>query len=588
MSTSSRGPRRTDSSVLAAVELDGSVSELDGRSGARMLADHPEIVELARQFLSGPELDLSFYWQRSTSSWLHITFQRERGADDREFAEVSLAQESLPFGLTAREIDVLTLVAGGLGNNEIADEMMTSPRTVGSHVEHLLRKTGLPNRAALTALAVRSGVIRLPSPGRSKTAVGTGLHPAVLLQTEPIRPKSPRLRRERRPLIVGSVVPLQGLGSADGHEMRNGAGLAIAEINARGGIGGRPIRQIVVDVDISDRTSIHRSIRELIDSEVDAITSGYFFVDEQSRHLAVEYGAPYLHAATSEATVDEMLDVYGGTAPVFQVCPSEDMYGMGFIRFLDQLRESGDWQPPTRTLAFVESAVPGGQMANLATFRAAESSGWSVSRTSLLPVSGVDWGPVIQELRRANPAAVMVAHFVPDEFAAFQRLFAAEPSETLVYGIYTPSIPEFLSEAGSAAEGLIWSTVSGTYGDRLGVGFSGRYQTVFGRPPGRSHAGIAYDGIHLLAQAWSRVENPRMFPDVAAQLRASTYRGVNGAYFLDNAAQSGLSYPDATLDPSLGQAHLVFQIQGGAHRVLSPSPYVESRFRMPPWVPVAP
>ena len=59
--------------------------------------------------------------------------------------------------------------------------------------------------------------------------------------------------------------------------------------------------------------------------------------------------------------------------------------------------------------------------------------------------------------------------------------------------------------------------------------------------------------------------------------------GVNGAYFFDSDGQSGLAYPDTVVDPSLGQAHLVLQIQNGRHHVLSPIPYVEARFRQPPW-----
>lgn len=573
--------------MLAAVDADGAVTRGDGGLGVRFLFANPELVVFARAFLNGPELHLDFYWQKSDSAWFHVNFQRESSANGREFTDVTMSHEAIPFGLTDRELDVLTLVAGGLSNNDIATEIMTSPRTVGSHVERLLRKTGLPNRAALAALAVRSGIIRLPSPGRTQNAAGRGLHPAAVLQSKPARPTPPRLRRERHPFVIGSLVPLRGLGSADGHEMRNGARLAIDEINARGGISGHPIRQVVIDVDISDRASIHDSFSEIIVSEVDAITSGYLFVDYEAHHLAVEYGAPYLHAMTSEASVAETLELYGRNAPVFQVCPSEDGYGLGFIRFLDELEASGEWSPPNRRLAFIETAVPGGQMANQATFRSAERSQWNVTRTDLLPSVGADWNTIIDEIRCTNPAAVMVAHFLPEELARFQCLFADESSDTLVYAIYTPSIPDFARLAGSAAEGLIWSTVSGTYGDRLGVGFSNRYQTVFGRPPGRSHAGIAYDGIHLLAQAWSRAENPRVFPDVVRQLRASTYRGVNGAYFLDNASQSGLSYPDATLDPSLGQAQLVFQIQGGVHRILSPAPYVESTYRLPPWVPDA-
>jgi branched-chain amino acid transport system substrate-binding protein len=40
-----------------------------------------------------------------------------------------------------------------------------------------------------------------------------------------------------------------------------------------------------------------------------------------------------------------------------------------------------------------------------------------------------------------------------------------------------------------------------------------------------------------------------------------------------------------TRDPSLSQAHLVFQVQNGRHRVIAPAPYVEAGFRQPPWVP---
>lgn len=59
------------------------------------------------------------------------------------------------------------------------------------------------------------------------------------------------------------------------------------------------------------------------------------------------------------------------------------------------------------------------------------------------------------------------------------------------------------------------------------------------------------------------------------------YRGVNGSYFLDNAEQCGLGFPDTTSDPSIGLAHLVLQVQDGSHRIISPAPYAEARFRRP-------
>ena len=139
--------------------------------------------------------------------------------------------------------------------------------------------------------------------------------------------------------------------------------------------------------------------------------------------------------------------------------------------------------------------------------------------------------------------------------------------------------------AGEAADGLIWATVNGTYGDPLAAAFHPAYRREHGRPPGRSHAGIAYDSVHLLAQAWGSVANPRRFRDVAAACAAPPYRGVNGAYYLGTPGQSALAYPNVTPDPSLGQAHLTFQIQGGRHRILAAHPYADAAFRTPPWFP---
>jgi DNA-binding NarL/FixJ family response regulator len=69
-----------------------------------------------------------------------------------------------PHGLSARELDVLTRIALGLSNTAIAEDLMVSPRTVHTHVEHLLRKLGAQSRAEACGRAVRQGLVR-PVPG---------------------------------------------------------------------------------------------------------------------------------------------------------------------------------------------------------------------------------------------------------------------------------------------------------------------------------------------------------------------------------------------------------------------------------------
>ena len=61
--------------------------------------------------------------------------------------------------LTSREIEVLELLADGLSHNEIAERLFISAKTVGSHVEHILRKLAARNSAQAVAVAYRERLV---------------------------------------------------------------------------------------------------------------------------------------------------------------------------------------------------------------------------------------------------------------------------------------------------------------------------------------------------------------------------------------------------------------------------------------------
>jgi DNA-binding NarL/FixJ family response regulator len=60
--------------------------------------------------------------------------------------------------LTAREAEVLRLVATGLSNAEIVERLYLSPRTVKVHVANGFAKIGVHNRAAATEFVLRHGL----------------------------------------------------------------------------------------------------------------------------------------------------------------------------------------------------------------------------------------------------------------------------------------------------------------------------------------------------------------------------------------------------------------------------------------------
>lgn len=73
--------------------------------------------------------------------------------------------EPAPMALSAREMEVAVLVARGLSNRQIAQELVLSEETVKSHVGNVLAKLGLTQRSQVTIYALRQGWVKLEEIG---------------------------------------------------------------------------------------------------------------------------------------------------------------------------------------------------------------------------------------------------------------------------------------------------------------------------------------------------------------------------------------------------------------------------------------
>jgi DNA-binding NarL/FixJ family response regulator len=87
----------------------------------------------------------------------------------KRYIPADVAQQLTGFfpdvALTPREVEVLSLVARGLGNKEVGDMLGTAPGTVKAHVQNILSKLGAKDRTHAVTIALRRGIIHLHSPG---------------------------------------------------------------------------------------------------------------------------------------------------------------------------------------------------------------------------------------------------------------------------------------------------------------------------------------------------------------------------------------------------------------------------------------
>jgi DNA-binding NarL/FixJ family response regulator len=91
---------------------------------------------------------------------LDLTLPRAASAESKQGLQEIL-------DLTPREAEVLTLIARGLTNREIADTLVISVKTASVHVSHILRKLDAPNRREAAAIAHRVAVPGDATPSQS-------------------------------------------------------------------------------------------------------------------------------------------------------------------------------------------------------------------------------------------------------------------------------------------------------------------------------------------------------------------------------------------------------------------------------------
>lgn len=565
------------------INKQGEISEWDDKTGAEYFGELEDICRYAQALLYSDKTTLQFYYCLPSHLWLKVKLSRHQ-----EFTLLLAEQTKLPFELSKREIELLTLISSGLSNEEIANALNISKRTVDKHIENIFTKTQAESRTLLAVFAVNENLICLPTPGNLEKSILPGFK-IEQIASQIFAKKQPLVSVENtifsinsyhsRPIVIGVPYVDKGIGEIDTKELLNGTQLAVEMINRQGGINGRKVEIATAGFCVEDKSTILGAYNQLLDQDVDAISTAYACYLPEVHELIATQGIPYLHIATHSGS--NKLAQKLQNKPIenmFQVCASDVTYNAGVCHFLDYYRYHYPHLVQNKTVMVVSVKW---QMVDIGidclTLNLREQ-GWNVELVELYSEPDI-YQKLMVQVHNLAPSVIVLASYFAEDIVNFYQAFIQNPTNAIVYSIYAPSA--FLPHE-QPCEGVLWSTNSGLCQNYLGKQFSRHYENLFGRKPTYSQASIAFDQANILANAWKRSVSPRHFKAVSAAIRTQPHYGVNGTYYFNTDSQIGLTYEE-TKDLSISLPQLIYQIQQGRSAVISPKLFADSQFVLPAW-----
>ena len=147
----------------AVLRADGSCQPLPGLPGDALLQPGSPLLAEGREHSEQGHLHSSFLWplggRRAPDGHVRVTVLAIPEDVPPGLTAVTLLSPATGVrGLTSRELEVLGLLVEGRSNQEIAHTLVVTPRTVATHLEHVLVKLDAPTRTLAAVRAEREGL----------------------------------------------------------------------------------------------------------------------------------------------------------------------------------------------------------------------------------------------------------------------------------------------------------------------------------------------------------------------------------------------------------------------------------------------
>jgi branched-chain amino acid transport system substrate-binding protein len=202
---------------------------------------------------------------------------------------------------------------------------------------------------------------------------------------------------------IGVITSLTGSAAAFGQAHKNGYAIALTELNAAGGVMGKPIELVYYD-DQSRPDQAVQGVNKLVDQDHVPIILGAYS-SENTRAIVPAVNQKNIPLVMPTATADNVLET--GSPWVFRICAGSSAYAAATVDFLKAMNAP-------KSVAIVYENTNFGQSNAEAMDTAAKAAGFDVVDSEAYQASSPDYKALLQRVKARNPAVIYFASYLLD------------------------------------------------------------------------------------------------------------------------------------------------------------------------------
>jgi branched-chain amino acid transport system substrate-binding protein len=381
---------------------------------------------------------------------------------------------------------------------------------------------------------------------------------------------------------IGLLVQLTGASSADGQEIVKGAQLALKEVNDAGGIDGHTFELVIGDTKDGASSDVTAQVQRILgDPDVHFMLAGYASLTGFEIDAMAEAEMPYILSGPSGQTRGIIAPNPDNYWCCWSLTPSYDAYNTDVTRLVDKLAADKKLTLNTpKKLALVSSDNAYSSSIYAGMKDEAAATNWKLTVDQVVPFGEVnDWRPVLSQVRSDTPDLVVNLDYLPANSASFLNQFMENPTQSLVFLQYAPSVPEFVQLTGEKSTGVLYDLLGGgiaTPKNPRGVEVAKKFKDAYGVESGVYGVAI-YEEMNVYFDALRKVKDPTDHKAIGMAIGATDKATAQGRLVFDpktHLAKDGDDYFPIQF----------YQIWDGQRILVSPAKYATGEFRTPPWI----